>query len=106
MISSALVTVGFASDNGQKDLSSRLMNHDNCLLNRVSVVVREGIMSYRSMQGAELARVQQVDRHSLKITYSGGVHKTPIVIQLKENNGRFSGHVDTVRGPITLLECD
>jgi hypothetical protein len=71
MISSALVTVGFASDNGQKDLSSRLMNHDNCLLNRVSVVVREGIMSYRSMQGAELARVQQVDRHSLKIIYSG-----------------------------------
>jgi len=58
------------------------------------------------MQGAELARVQQVDRHSLKIIYSGGVHKTPIVIQLKENNGRFSGHVDTVRGPITLLECD
>jgi hypothetical protein len=106
MMSSAAVAVTFASDSGQKDLSSHLLNHDNCLLNRVSVVVRQGIMSYRGMQGVELAQVQQVDRQSLKIIYPNGVHKAPIVIQLKENNGRFSGHVDTVRGPITLLECD
>ena len=52
-VGGALVTSA-PSDAGLPDLSAQLMNHERCLLNRVSVVVRQGLVAPRSMHSIAL----------------------------------------------------
>lgn len=105
MVSSALLTSS-SSGAGPLDLSAQLMNHESCLLNRISVVVRQGVVAPRSMHGITLARLEKIDERILKIISSGSAQKSPIVLQLTEVNGRYFGYLDTERGRIMILECE
>lgn len=105
VVSASLVTMGFAVDAPTADLSEQLMNRDNCLFNRISVVILQGKVSPRNMQTVEFASLKKIDPRTLNIAYPGA-YKPPLLLQIKRTNGRYLGYVDTVKGPITLLECD
>lgn len=98
--------VGFASDRRDVNLAERLMNHGSCLLNRVTVVVKEGVVVPRGMASVVLARLEIVDPRTATIVLSGGRSSGPISLRLTEVDGRYYGLVDTIKGPITVLECD
>jgi len=104
-VGGALVT-SFPSDAGLPDLSAQLMNQERCLLNRVSVVVRQGLVAPRSMHSIALARFEKIDQRMLKIISTGSTQKSPTVLQLTEVNGRYFGYLDTEKGRIMILECD
>ena len=87
------------------DLSEQLMNRDNCLFNRISVVILQGKVSPRNMQTVEFASLKKIDPRTLNVAYPGA-YKPPLLLQIKRTNGRYLGYVETVKGPITLLECD
>jgi hypothetical protein len=104
-VGGALVT-SFPSDAGLPDLAAQLMNHERCLLNRVSVVVRQGLVAPRSMHSIALARFEKIDQRMLKIISTGSTQKSPTVLQLTEVNGRYFGYLDTEKERIMILECD
>ena len=99
-------SVGSASDKRDVNLAERLMNNGSCLLNRVTVVVKEGVVAPRGMASVVLARLEIVDRRTATIVLSGRSSSGPISLRLTEVDGRYYGLIDTMKGPITLLECD
>jgi hypothetical protein len=52
--------MGFAADAPTADLSEQLMNRDNCLFNRISVVILQGKVSPRNMQTVEFANLKKI----------------------------------------------
>ncbi len=97
--------MGFAADAPTTDLSEQLMNRDNCLFNRISVVILQGKVSPRTMQTVEFASLEKIDPRTLNVAYPGA-YKPPLLLQIKRTKGRYLVYVDTEKGPITLLECD
>ncbi len=100
------ITGGTASDNRPVNLAKRLMNHDSCLLNHVTVAINDGVVAPKGMASVALARLAVVDGRTATIVFSGRDSNAPITLQLTKTNERYYGLVDTVKGPITLLECE
>ncbi len=100
------LTVGTASDDRPVNLAKRLMNHDSCLLNRITVAINEGVVAPKGIASVALAKLAVVDGRTATIIFSGRGSNTPITLQLTKKGERYYGLVDTIKGPITMLECE
>ncbi len=100
------ITLGTASDDRPVNLAKRMMNQDSCLLNRVTVAINDGVVAPKGMASVALARLAAVDSRTVTIVFSGRGSNTPITLRLTKTNERYYGLVDTIKGPIKLLECE